>query len=118
MATALSTCAIALAIALLTLGPRAVEADTLGGDKIQHALGFGAILLPAALLRPGWLFCLAPATLLAGGLVEVLQTQMAREGSLSDWLADGIGIALAIIFGPLMRRMLLHPRRKATTPAT
>ncbi|WP_226622799.1 teicoplanin resistance protein VanZ [Alloyangia pacifica] len=104
---------LATLVTALTVGPRLPLADALMNDKLQHALGFGAIIAPAAFLRPRWLWVLAPAAIAFGGMVEVVQAYVGRDAELSDWAADIVGVmaasTLAILLrGQLHRRGLLR----------
>lgn len=106
-----------LAVTYLTIGPRVVPGNALSGDKVQHALGFGAILLPAAILKPRWLRSLAPAVAIFGGIVELVQIQVGRDGELTDWAADIIGIALAVGIGCVLRSIMLkYKGRRSLAP--
>ncbi|WP_183521114.1 teicoplanin resistance protein VanZ [Mameliella alba] len=82
-------------VTTLTIGPKFDAINILFGDKVQHAIGFGSIVVPAALFRPRWLGYLAPAVILFGGLIEGIQMFTGREGSLSDWIANIVGICIA-----------------------
>lgn len=106
-----------LAVTYLTIGPRVVPGNALSGDKVQHALGFGAILLPAAILKRRWLRSLAPAVAIFGGIVELVQIQVGRDGELTDWAADIIGIALAVGIGCVLRSIMLkYKGRRSLAP--
>ncbi|WP_242532141.1 teicoplanin resistance protein VanZ [Salipiger thiooxidans] len=101
--TAALTLLLILTVTYLTVGPRVVPGDALSGDKVQHALGFGAIVFPAAVLRPRWLWSLVPAVAIFGGIIEIVQMSVGRDGELADWLADLVGLALATGFGAAVR---------------
>ncbi|MGE5227518.1 MAG: hypothetical protein ACM3OO_11650 [Planctomycetaceae bacterium] len=81
-----------------------------GIDKVEHALAYLvttlAVLL-AAVWRPGrgpgrfpaarwWI---GGAALAAGALIEVLQSTMTtdRQGDVKDWLAEVVGVGLALL---------------------
>ena len=81
-----------------------------GADKVEHALAYlvttFAVLL-AAVWRPGrgpgrlprarwWI---AGAALAAGALIEVLQSALTtnRQGDVRDWLAEVLGVGLALL---------------------
>lgn len=100
-----ATLILAAIIAALTLGPKLVPGDAVGGDKVQHALGFGAIILPIALLRPAWLVFAAPAVIVGGGVVEILQSHVGRDGELSDWISDIAGVAAMILLTLMLRHL-------------
>ncbi|MBE9639712.1 teicoplanin resistance protein VanZ [Salipiger mangrovisoli] len=98
--------ALAALVTALTVGPRFALADTLFSDKVQHALGFGGIIAPAAFLRPRWLWVLAPAAIAFGGLIEVAQAYVGRDAELSDWAADIVGVIAASTTAILLRDQL------------
>ncbi len=97
---------VAAVVTYFTVGPHFVTADKLLDDKVQHALGFGAIIAPAAFLRPRWLWVLAPAAIAFGGLVEVAQAYVGRDAELSDWAADIIGVIAASTLAIALREHL------------
>ncbi|MCA0994160.1 teicoplanin resistance protein VanZ [Alloyangia pacifica] len=106
LATAALFALLALTVTALTVGPQLVPGDALLGDKMQHALGFGAIVAPVALLRPRWLWWLAPATIAFGGLIEVVQAYVGRDAELGDWAADAIGVLTASVLAMALRSLL------------
>lgn len=86
------------AVLVATLWPHPlVGANDLGGDKVQHALGFGSLVAPAALLRPHWLKWQVPLAVLLGGLVELIQGQIGRDADVRDWIADTVGVFVMLI---------------------
>lgn len=101
-----ATLTLAAVIAALTLGPKLVPGDAIGGDKVQHALGFGAIVLPIALLRPAWLVLAAPTVIAGGGVIELLQSHIGRDGELYDWISDIAGVAAAILLALMLRHLV------------
>ncbi len=86
----------ALAVTLyFTLRPITVPVP--GSDKTQHAVTFGVLMALAigAYPRSSWL---AWALLLSfvGGAIEVVQPFFGRSQDVRDWIADMIGIAVAL----------------------
>ncbi len=88
-----------------------------GIDKVEHALAYFmttlAVLL-AGVWRPGrglgrfpgarwWI---AGAALAAGALIEVLQSALTtnRQGDVRDWLAELVGVGLALLALRLLER--------------
>lgn len=108
------TLLLILAVTYLTVGPRVVPGGALYGDKVQHALGFGCIVLPAAVLRPRWLRSLVPAVAIFGGVIELAQIAVGRDGEIGDWVADLIGLMLATSLGLSLRSAFLKLRSRAT----
>ncbi|WP_010138029.1 hypothetical protein [Oceanicola sp. S124] len=105
LAALAATLILAAIVTVLTLGPSLVPGKALGGDKVQHALGFGAIILPIALVRPRWLIVAAPAVIAGGGLIEILQDHVGRDGDLADWVSDIAGVGAMILLALALRRI-------------
>lgn len=98
--------ALALAIAWLAFVPDPPETVGTGWDKLNHVLAFAALTTSA-----GQAFVRMPLRrivlgLLAYGLfIELVQTQIpGRSGEWPDLLADGVGIALALLLQRLWRQ--------------
>ena len=108
------TLLLILAVTYLTVGPRVVPGGALYGDKVQHALGFGCIVLPAAVLQPRWLRSLVPAVAIFGGVIELAQMAVGRDGEIGDWVADLIGLMLATSLGLSLKSAFLKFRSRAT----
>lgn len=109
---AVSVTVLALLLAALTLGPGLLPAKTAGGDKLQHALGFGSLVAPAALFRPRWLWTLVPAAVVFGGVIELVQPFTGRDGDLLDWVADIAGIVSVALGLSLAREVAIAARRR------
>jgi VanZ family protein len=101
------------AILWYSLGP---EPPGHGVDKGLHAIAYFintlAILL-AVVWRPGredrrlreWSIPIAACVLVAGGLIEIAQGGFAdRDAQVTDWVADAVGVALALLTFTLLRR--------------
>lgn len=75
-------------------------------DKVQHALAFGGLaVLGLVGYTSHWRRVLIGLFVL-GGAIEVAQALTGwRDGEWADWLADGIGIALALGLLWLARRI-------------
>jgi hypothetical protein len=79
-------------------------------DKIFHILVFGCLTGPGILVLPSryhW-FWLAHMAALGGG-IELVQGRMnmGRSADPLDFLADLIGIGLAVVIGRFVRRMAI-----------
>ncbi|MCZ4304054.1 VanZ family protein [Zoogloeaceae bacterium G21618-S1] len=74
-------------------------------DKLEHVLAFFALGVLASLAWPGRTAMLVIGLLAYGGLIEVAQSFTAyRMGDAADWLADALGIGLAMVLGAWRRR--------------
>lgn len=110
------TIALIVLICVGTLWPHPLlSSHALGNDKIQHFLGFGSIVVPAALFRPRWLLLLVPFTIALGGLVELVQPFVGRDLDIHDFYADSLGVAMAVILASLLRLHVLRSRRARRT---
>lgn len=90
-----AACAIALAVAL---APVSGEAGS-GADKLQHFAAFYGLALLGLIAHPRRsVFVLAIGLALFGGLIEILQGLpiVARDRDLADWVADILGVAMAV----------------------
>ena len=78
-----------------------------GADKAEHALAYFVttlLVLLAAVWRPGrgegvlwrWRVWVVVGMVVAGGMVEVVQSSVGRDGELNDWLAEIVAVALAV----------------------
>ena len=94
---------LAAAVTLLTLLPEKtiayVPAHTIEEapayyDKIQHAVAFGAIIAPAALAQPKWIWRLIPAIALLCAIIEIIQPLVDRKMEFTDWVASMFGVAI------------------------
>lgn len=83
-----------LAVVALTLGPFAGSEEIFGmSDKVAHAVAFGGLLMISFFAFPfRRRFDMMLIALAIGAAVEIAQTYVARSSSLSDWVADAVGI--------------------------
>jgi len=113
---------VAIAATLtFSLGPKAPGE---GVDKGMHAIAYFvdtlAILL-ALVWRPGqekrgfeWALWIALVILAAGGFIELAQGGFVhRDAQLADWMADAVGIGLAVLVFAVARKTLGGPRSTA-----
>ncbi len=106
------TYALAVAVLLyLCLAPtKALPAVSLW-DKAEHAIAWfvlAAIGLAFWPRRPGRIAVFA---LVLGAVVEVLQATMplGRDGDWRDWMADSVGVAVALLAWAAIRSAMLAP---------
>ena len=101
------TLALAVVIGITTLAPIPSEPRLPSNDKFMHYIAFAVLVLPCAILTPRLLILIAPAALIYGGLIEMIQPYVGRERELLDFVADGIGIlcggAAGLAFGLSLR---------------
>lgn len=107
-ATALAialTITLAVVIAVLTLARVPVPAGIGGSDKLHHLLGFAALALPVACVRPRWALGMALILAAYGGVIELVQPHVGRSRELADWLADLAGVGLGTLAGVVANRL-------------
>lgn len=118
-------CVVAGATLVWTLGPAPPDAGSIPSvDKLFHATAYGLtvfLLLLAADWRPGrgpgrypgtavWI---GVAAIAAGGALELVQHLTGRDTELLDWVADAVGVAVALGVWAAIRRRTDPARRPA-----
>jgi VanZ family protein len=97
--------AFALLVALGTLTPSYLLPPVPGSDKFHHFLAYGAIAFPIAFARSHaavWIILGASAY---GGLIEMVQTHVGRDGDIKDAVANTIGAICGTATGAMLRRI-------------
>jgi VanZ family protein len=80
-------------------------------DKKQHAFTFGFLTLLAAAAYPYRnVFAEAFALSGFGALIEFIQPYFGRDKDVKDWIADSIGILIALAIAAIARKLLLRGR--------
>jgi VanZ family protein len=81
-------------------------------DKAEHGLAWTVLTGVGLLMWPGRPWRVVPYAAVLGAVVEVLQATLpfGRDGQFSDWVADCVGIALAVVVWATARLLL---RRRA-----
>ncbi|GGD30186.1 VanZ family protein [Sinisalibacter lacisalsi] len=96
-------------IAVATLTPQdRVPQGPAGLDKVFHALAFGVLVLPVALLRPDRLPAVLLLAIAYGGLIELIQPLVGRSAERADLFADALGALAGAGLGLALRRHLLR----------
>ncbi|MFQ3251754.1 MAG: VanZ family protein [Loktanella salsilacus] len=100
---------LAVTIAALTLMPQAsMPVGPQGVDKLYHMAAFATLIFPTALLRPKWCLRFGCLAILYGGLIEAIQPIFGRSADMSDFWADGLGVAMGIFLGLAARRIFFE----------
>ena len=73
-------------------------------DKQMHAIAFGLLVLPLGWQNIRHALWLAPAALVLGGCIEVIQPLVGRGAEWGDFLADATGIVAGLVPGWLRHR--------------
>ena len=90
----LSVLTVASLVPVTLLPPQALNV----WDKAQHALGFAWLAGCGLLAYPRQVAPVVVGLLLWGGAIELMQAATGwRHGDGLDWLADAIGVALALL---------------------
>ncbi|MCB2015952.1 MAG: VanZ family protein [Hydrogenophaga sp.] len=67
-------------------------------DKAQHAAGFGLLAVTGQLAYPRVRSGMVSGLLAYGALIELAQAATGwRQGDVADWVADALGIGLAMV---------------------
>lgn len=106
---------LALGISYFTLTPNPGVVLT-SSDKIDHLLGFAALLIPGGFLYRHALYWLLPSAIAFGGAIEIIQPYVNRRGEWGDFWADAVGAVIGILIGLTLRyifraRFAIEPRR-------
>ncbi|MGR3481817.1 hypothetical protein [Salipiger marinus] len=72
----------------------ALDHRPLVSDKFEHVLAYAVLVLPAAVVRPGWLLWLVPVGLVLGGLIEAVKLLKGGAELVNDLVAAAIGLVL------------------------
>ena len=100
---------LAATIAALTLMPQAsMPVGPQGVDKLYHMVAFAALIFPTALLRPKWCLRFGCLAILYGGIIEAIQPVFGRSADMSNFWADGLGVAMGIFLGLAARRIFFE----------
>ena len=85
--------ALLIVVGSLEIVP-ALDHRPLVSDKFEHVLAYAVLVLPAALLRPRWLFWLIPGGLVLGGMIEAVKLLKGGPELVNDLVAAAIGMVL------------------------
>jgi len=100
-----STVAIAVLIAVLTLTPTPhMPRSDFQWDKVAHVVAFLTLVFPTAALWPrvaAWMGVLAVSY---GGAIEIVQPFTGRSAEVADLVADVVGVVLGLALGTMARR--------------
>jgi len=91
-------------LAYLLLGPPTTAEAGGGIDKIAHVVAFAAATWCLAILLPtASRLMVASLAIALGGLTEILQQLTLRDPGVADFLADVLGVAMAIAIWTAVR---------------
>ena len=107
-AAILATLFLATTIAALTLSPPSPHAAGFLSDKAQHAIAFGALALPCAIVYPRALTWVLPLAVVFGAAIEIVQPMVGRDAEFLDFIADIAGLTIGTLAGLTVRPVLRH----------
>ena len=90
-------------VMLATLLPASNIVSPPGSDKLHHVLGFAFWAGMCAWGSSRRYFFLAFVIISLGGMIELLQPLVRRQGEWNDFWADTAGVALATLFHLFIR---------------
>lgn len=96
---------LATFLLLIELAPEPQKIPYL--DKLEHATGFAVLYILGKQAYKPHAYWLAGALILYGGLIESLQgfLTVTRQASVYDWLADIVGVLVAILIINNLQKM-------------
>lgn len=101
--------ALLLAISYLTLASPSALPKVGGGDKLHHALAFGALVFPLVVARPTWAVRACLGAIVYGALIELIQPSFGRAAEWGDLLADTVGAVVGALAARACRWLLPVP---------
>lgn len=107
------TLLVAIFIGIGALMPMSGAPGPDGGDKVLHFLAFAILVMPITLSGPRQLIWAAPAALVYGGAIEIIQPFVGRSREMGDLLADGLGIVVGAVVGIVIYALLKWSANRA-----
>ena len=102
----LLTIAVLLALTIAMLWPlEAPPPVPDGSDKLVHFIAFAALAFPLACTGRLGLLPVFIGASVYGGAIELIQPSFNRSADINDWIADIVGVVVAIGCGLLYRRV-------------
>jgi VanZ family protein len=97
--------------AVLFFTLREVTVPVPGSDKTHHAITFGVLMLLAAPAYPAvGLGSMAVSLSTLGAGIELIQPFFGRSDDIRDWVADTIGIVIAMLLIGITRKVMAGGR--------
>jgi VanZ family protein len=96
-------------VPLETLPPEPGTGGTRSFTRLHHLVGYAGIVLPVVAARPRAALWAVPAAIGYGGLIELIQPHVGRDGTLADALANALGAVIGGLGGWALHRLLLAP---------
>ena len=93
---------IMTAITILSLTPLAILPSIPSNDKTKHFIAYAALMFPAAMRKPKYLWVIVLFFICWSGAIELLQPYVNRYGEWQDLLANITGL----LFGWLLAKLI------------
>lgn len=90
-------------ITYLSLKPQGPQSPISHADKIYHCIAYAGLTLPLALKRPSFWIVGAMGLILFGGAIELIQPYTGRSADWLDFIANGLGVVIAVAASYLKR---------------
>ena len=99
---------LAVIIAVLSLTPVPDTPLVGGSDKLHHFIAYAAIALPLGLQAHGWRWSVIAlgACFLFGGMIEIIQPYVGRQGEWADVGANILGSSAGFVIGAVMANIM------------
>ena len=98
------TLLILTAITVLSLYPLQHLPLVPGSDKAHHLISYAALMFPAALRQPKFLWLIALFFISWSGGIELIQPYVNRYGEWLDLLANSVGLLVGFVLAQLIVR--------------
>ena len=102
---------ILLIITCLSVFPLQTLPTAPGSDKTHHLIAYFFLAFPSGLKRPKKWVLLVCLFMIFGGVIEIIQPYVNRNGEWLDFFVNTIGVILGFFVGIVTRVKLLHDLR-------
>lgn len=78
-----------------------------GGDRLHHLVAWFVLTMTGYVLAPNRRIAIPAFALAYGAMIEAIQrlAPTGRHGEWQDFVADALGVAIAVVVFPLVRRI-------------
>jgi VanZ family protein len=92
---------------ILCVVPQQQLPDAPAGDRVHHLVAWFVLTLTGYVLAPNRRIAIPAFALAYGVLIEIAQrlTPTGRHGEWQDFVADALGVGIAVVAFPLVRRL-------------
>jgi len=104
---------ILTAITVLSLWPHEHLPTVPGGDKLHHLIAYAALMFPAALRHPAFLWAIFLLYLCWSGGIELIQPYVNRYGEWLDLVANGSGLLIGLLSASFINNCYANTRNES-----